>query len=252
MIGSREWMNSSHGSLTIKEKIKLINKVFIPASLAFSKTFFPQTPSDTSLELSEFIIPDTTIVKDAILELDNCGSPSIIHHSWRSYFWGAAIAKCKTWHIDHESLLIASLIHDLALVDDNLNRQQQCKCFTYASALHAEALCKKHNYPQDKTENISNAICLHMNGYLDESDPNLSKEVLILQKATACDVIGTDLALLRTRYRNEVLTKYPREDFNAEMQKLIKKEAQHNPKSRTALMYSSGLSMMIQMNVFKE
>lgn len=252
MIGSREWMNNRHGQLSIKEKIKLINQVLMPASFAFSKTFLQQTPSQTPLELTEFQIPDTALVKEAILELDNCGSFSIINHSWRSYFWAIAIAKCKTWHIDHESVLIASLIHDLALVDEKIQNHAQCKCFTYASALHAEALCQKHDYPQDKTENISNAICLHMNGYLDEHDTSLSKEVLILQKATACDVIGTDLGILQTSYRDEVLAQYPRAQFNDVMRTLIKREAKQNPKSRTALMSASGLSTMIKMNIFKE
>ncbi|OTG80401.1 hypothetical protein B9T27_13510 [Acinetobacter sp. ANC 4648] len=252
MIGSREWMNISHGQLSIKEKIKLINQVLMPASFAFSKTFFQQMPSDTALEFNEFQIPDTAIVKEAMIELEHCGSLSVINHSWRSYFWAAAIAKCKTWDVNHESLLIASLIHDLGLVDDTVAYNEQCKCFTYASALHAEDLCKKHHYPEDKTENISNAICLHINGYLDENDPNLTKEVLLLQKATACDVIGTDFAELKQSYREDVLTQYPRENFNDEMQRLLKKEAQRNPKSRTALMCKSGLPMMIKMNIFKQ
>ncbi len=140
----------------------------------------------------------------------------------------------------------------MALVDEKIQNHAQCKCFTYASALHAEALCQKHDYPQDKTENISNAICLHMNGYLDEHDTNLSKEVLILQKATACDVIGTDLGMLKTSYRDEVLVQYPRAQFNDVMRTLIKREAKQNPKSRTALMSASGLSTMIKMNIFKE
>lgn len=100
--------------------------------------------------------------------------------------------------------------------------------------------------------NISNAICLHMNGSLDESDHSLSKEVLLLQKATSCDVIGTDLYLFSNSFKNRILNQYPRVHFNLEMRKLISIEAKRNPQSRTALMHKLGLSNMIQMNIFKD
>lgn len=65
-------------------------------------------------------------------------------------------------------------------------------------------------------------------------------------------MIGTDLALFSTSFKDEILDKYPRAQFNREMRKLISIETKRNPQSRTALMSKLGLPMMIQMNIFKE
>ncbi|MFW2076727.1 HD domain-containing protein [Acinetobacter sp. ULE_I010] len=250
MIGSREWINLSNGKLSFKEKSQIIKQVLLPATLNYSKTFFKIEPQSITIQFDQFKIPDTSIVKEAIAELESTNNQAIVTHSWRSYFWGIAIAQIKNWQFDEESLLIASLMHDLGLVDHL--EQYACQCFTSESALRTESLCAKHHYQKDKTENISNAICLHMNGYLDENDQNLSKEVLLLQKATSCDVIGTDFSTFPLNFRDQVLEHYPRLQFNAEMRKLISIEAKRNPLSRTALMSKLGLPSMIQMNIFKE
>lgn len=250
MIGSRAWMNTSNGKLSFKEKTRLIKQVLIPVTLNYGKTFFKAHHDSTSITFDNFQIPDTAIVKEAMNELEQTTSQAIINHSWRSYFWAVAIAHTKQWQFDQESLAVSCLMHDLGLV--NHLDQYACQCFSFESALRAEILCTKYHYPKDKMANISNAICLPMNGCLDKSDHSLSKEVLLLQKATSCDVIGTDLSLFSNSFKNEILTQYPRVHFNSEMRKLITIEAKRNPQSRTALMQKLGLSSMIQMNIFKD
>lgn len=250
MIGSRERMSLSNGKLSFKEKTQMIRAVLLPAVLGYGKTFLKPGANPIQLKLTDFKIPDTAIVKEAITELEHTDSKAIINHSWRTYIWGLAMADSKKWQIDEESFAVASLMHDLGLVEHL--EQYSCQCFTFESALRAENLCSKHHYPKEKTDNISEAICMHLNGYLNENDQNLSKEVILLQKATSCDVIGTDLSTFSTAFKDEVLAEYPRFNFNTEMRKLIKIEAQRNPKSRTALTLQVGLPLMIQMNIFKE
>lgn len=250
MIGTRDWMNLTNGQLSFKEKLQFIQQVFIPATTNYSKTFFKHESNLDALTTYNIQIPDTHIVKEAFLELAQSKSQAIINHSWRCYFWGLAIAQHKKWQFDDESFVISCLMHDLGLVDHL--EAYACQCFTFESALRAENLCLKHHYPKDKMENISNAICLHMNGHLDESNQKISKEALLLQKAASCDVIGTDLSVCSSLYKNDVLTQYPRLQFNLEMRKLIKIETQRNPHSRTALISKLGLPLMIKMNIFEE
>ena len=249
MIGSRAWMQLSQGRLSFKEKTLLANQVLLPSALAFSKTLFLKSPAETSLKFAHIRIPDTAIVKDAVDELHSTAQPSIVMHSWRCYYWGIAIAHTKHWQFDEESFAVACLMHDLGL---NQNSSETCQCFTLASALKAEQLCLAHDYPEDRMTNISNAICLHFNGYLDETDNNLTKEVLLMQKATACDVIGTDLHRISTTFQNEVLQQFPRQQFNQQFRELLKKDALHRPHSRNALLCKLGLLQMIQMNPFIE
>ena len=249
MIGSRAWMQLSQGRLSFKEKIQLANQVLLPSALAFSKTIFLKSPAETSLKYAHIRIPDTAIVKDAVDELHSTAQPSIVMHSWRCYYWGVAIAHTKDWQFDEESFAVACLMHDLGL---NPNSPETCQCFTLASALKAEQLCVAHDYPKDRMTNISNSICLHINGYLDETDNSLSKEVLLMQKATACDVIGTDLHRIGTAFQNEVLQQFPRQQFNQQFRQILKNDAQRRPDSRSALLCKLGLQQMIQMNPFTD
>lgn len=250
MIGSREWMDLSNGKLNFKEKVQFIKNVLVPVTLSYSQTFLRKNQNAPNLELKDIQIPDTLLVKEAISELQNTNSQSIINHSWRSYIWGVAIAQIQDWQFDEESLLIASLMHDLGLVEHL--EHYSCQCFTFESTLRSESLCVKHHYPKDKIDNISNAICLHMNGHLDKNNQNLSKEVLLLQKATSCDVIGTNLGQLSITFRDEVFSRHPRSKFNTIFEKLLKAETKRNSGSRTALLSKLGLPLMIKMNPFKE
>lgn len=243
MIGSREWMTQQQGRLSPKEKLKLIQQVLMPVSIAYAQRFLNPKITPLELDLGQIKLPDTAIVKDAIDALEHCSSIALIDHSWRSLYWAIAIAKHKSWHYDLESLTIASLMHDLGLNDAPANAS--CHCFTYVSALKAEKLCQQHHYPADKTHNIADAICLHMNGYLDEDDRSLSTEVVLLQQATACDVIGTDLNSIPLQFRGQVLAQHPRAGFKQQFRRYLKDEAKRHPHSRTALLRQLGLPLMM-------
>lgn len=250
MIGSRKWMEINQGSLSFKEKINLIKQTLLPITYKYSKTFIQSHIQPARIAIQDVRIPDTPIVKEAIAELENTRDQAIFHHSWRSFFWGAGIAQSKDWQFDQESFLIACLMHDLGLVA-HLD-QYSCHCFTYESALRSERLCLKHRYDESRTKIISEAICLHMNGYLDESNQNLPIEALLLHQATSCDVIGTDYVRLSKTYAEDVLTEHPRTQFNSHFKKLLHKESLNHPQSRTALLSGLGLPYMIQLNIFKE
>ncbi|HAV3693659.1 TPA: phosphohydrolase, partial [Acinetobacter baumannii] len=53
-------------------------------------------------------------------------------------------------------------------------------------------------------------------------------------------------------FRNEILEKYPRNQFNKEFIKLINLERKKVPSSRTGLLYDLGLPLMIKSNLYNE
>ncbi|MGB9040301.1 MAG: phosphohydrolase, partial [Acinetobacter calcoaceticus] len=124
-----------------------------------------------------------------------------------------------------------------------------CNCFTYESAKQFELKAKEHSFDEKKSEVIRDAICLHMNGYIDHSDP---AEITLLQQGASCDVISDGLYRLPLSFRNEILEKYPRKQFNKEFIELIALERKSVPNSRTALLSELGLQLMIKANTFKE
>lgn len=249
-IGNFAWMQSKQGQLTFKEKLKVIQKVMLPSTLNFLKTQLKVGDQALhNLAMSEIILPDTTLIKEAIAVLEEKADPAIIHHSWRTYFWGAALGKIHQKSFDAEVLLASALCHDLGLTDNDQKHGQDCQCFTFKSALAFEEIATTAGFPQHKTNLVKDAICLHMNGFIDETQPS---EVVLLQYGAACDVIGEQFYRLNPQYRAQVLAKYPREGFNQKFKALIKQESQQVKNSRTALLNHLGLSMMISMNPFEE
>lgn len=90
---------------------------------------------------------------------------------------------------------------------------------------------------------------MHMNGYQDASDPN---EVLLLQQGASCDVIGEQLHQLPSQFKQQILEKYPRENFNRTFIELIKTESKNHPNSRTAFLKQLGLPLMIHLNPYQD
>lgn len=247
MLGDRAWMTLTQGKLSFKDKMTLMQKVMLPATSRFVKSRFTKASTVNHLTREQINIPDTAIIKDALFELEQTHCQKTILHSWRCYFWGVAIANAKQWQFDDENFLIASLLHDVALANPKAE-YQSCQCFTFESALRSESICHRHHYPTHKTQQISDAICLHMNGHLDENDPTLAKETLLLQQATAYDVIGTQPEYISQHYHTEILKHYPKDGFKTRFQDLIQQETQRHPHARTALLNALGLKLMIQLN----
>lgn len=88
-----------------------------------------------------------------------------------------------------------------------------------------------------------------MNGYIDHSDP---VEITLLQQGATCDVISDGLYKLPLSFRKEILEKYPRKQFNKEFIELINLESKNVPNSRTSLLNSLGLPLMIKSNLYEE
>jgi hypothetical protein len=250
-IGSYAWASQSKGALSFKEKILLMNKIMAPSISQFLRTAMHLDKPKKVLNIQDIVIPDTHYVKEAITELEHCAQPALIAHSWRTYYWGAALGQIKQFAFDPESLLIGCLFHDLGFTDAHGQSPagQRCGCFTLASAEAAKTWSRKVNYPADKADAVADMICLHMNAHLDEQE---SVESRLLQQGAACDVTGTGFYQLNGDYSHQILQQYPRQNFNQVMMGLMAQEAARNPHSRTALLRQLGLPLMIRLNPFKE
>lgn len=247
MLGSYHWVQKTHGELNFKKKLYLVQKTLIPTIEHLAQRALPTRQDLIFADFNQHILPDSALVKAAIEQLEDTKNIALIYHSWRSYFWGIAFGHINHWHYDAEAFLVAALLHDVGLLDQH--EPQQCKCFTLNSAIQAEQLCKHHHYPKTKIDLITDAICMHMNGFSDLSQP---KEVIMLQKGTSCDVIGSELHLIHTQYQKQCLENYPRENFNAVFKALIRQEIKRHPHSRMAFLNTLGMSRLIQLNPFEE
>lgn len=249
-IGTYLWMTKTSGKISFKEKFKLFNKLIIPSLITPIKENIYKNHSDKNInfDIKQVVIPDTKMIEIAIEELESKASISLINHSWRTYFWGAALGHIQNKEFDPEALLTASLFHDIGLTEPHL-KTKGCKCFTYESADQFAYKAQEINFDKDKAQIIKDAICIHMNGYIDRSYPN---EIMLLQQGASCDVIGEQLHKLPSNFKKKTIEKYPRENFNKSFIELIKTESKNNPNSRTAFLKSLGLPLMISLNTFRD
>jgi HD superfamily phosphodiesterase len=247
-MGTYSWVVKTNGELSFKEKVQLFKKLIIPSLIIPIKENFYKKQINKNINIDQIVIPDTKMIKLAVEELESKASVPIINHSWRTYFLGAALGHIQNKIFDPESLLTAALFHDIGLTPSHL-ASKGCKCFTYESADQFAYKAKQINFDKDKTLLIKDAICIHMNGYIDQSHPN---EVLLLQQGASCDVIGEQLHKLPSHFKNQLIANYPRENFNQTFIELIKTESKNNPNSRTAFLKNLGLPLMIRLNPYHE
>lgn len=246
-IGSFAWAIAHQGKLSTREKIQLFNKVILANSRNFLKTHVHFGHQKITLDFEKIRVPDTVIVQEAIQTLNASAHNSLIQHSWRSYFFGAALGMLHQHDFDQEILLTSALCHDLGFTPHH-QQHANCACFSLNSALAFQKIAEKVDYPMEKTRLIQEAICMHMNGF---NEPSNASEVTLLQYGTACDVIGEQFNRLPIAWRDQILQDYPRENFNAEFTRLIQQERKRIPSSRTALLSTLGLPLMIRLNPFK-
>lgn len=247
LIGSYAWASQSNGRLNFKEKLSLMNKIMAPSMTQFLRTAMHLDHAKKELTIQDIVLPDTYYVKEAIAELEHCAKPTLIAHSWRTYYWSAAFGLIDQTDFDPETLLIGCLLHDLGLTHQHSH--SDCQCFTLTGAEAVKTWSKKVNYPAEKADIVADMICLHMNGYLDENERSESR---LLQQGATCDVVGTRFYQVNNDYSHQVLQQYPRQNFNQVMTGLIAQEAQRNPHARTAFLRQLGLPLMIRLNPFKE
>jgi HD superfamily phosphodiesterase len=247
-IGSYNWMKTTNGQISFKEKFKLIQNIMTPSIINTLKINYYRFHTPKDFGIDQIKVPDSHMVKIALEELESKASISIYNHSWRTYFWGAALANLQKQQFDHESLLIASLFHDIGLTKQHVH-SKGCTCFTYESAKQFEQKAQENNFDEQKSSVIKDAICLHMNGYIDHTDP---AEIILLQQGASCDVISDNLYQIPLSFQKEILEKYPRKQFNQEFIELMDAERKSVPNSRTHLLYSLGLPIMIKSNLYNE
>lgn len=249
-IGSFGWMQVTNGQLKAKEKIKLANTVIIPSVMGVLRAQLRTESNNVSndIQFKDIEVPDTKIIIEAIKELDAKADSALINHSWRTYFWGAVLGQINKSSYDPEVLLVSSLFHDIGLTN-SCRKTKGCKCFTYESAIQFEKKAQEIAYDEEKSLKVKDAICMHMNGYVDEYN---EPEVILLQQGASCDVVGDKLFTIPEHFRTELLNKYPRENFNKIFMELLAEENKTVKKSRTNFLTKLGLPMMISMNPFKE
>lgn len=153
-------------------------------------------------------------------------------HSVRSYCWGAAIGVWEGRTYDAQVLWSAALFHDVGLTRIARNTQ----CFEVEGADIARRFLERQGMDHEMAERAAVAIIDHMRPGISIDD---GVESLLLDRATAVDVRGTEMELIE-RVRGTVVRKYPRGAFGRFFLRAIEREVARHPTCQSARLLREG------------
>src|SRR5882724_5352205 len=102
-------------------------------------------------------LPDTTLCKEATALAKAVMPRPLFNHCVRTYVFGSAWGTKMNRAFDDETLYLASVLHDLGLVDPYIKDAR----FEVDSADAARSFLVEKSYPKDKTDLIWEAIAMH-------------------------------------------------------------------------------------------
>lgn len=92
MLGSYHWAQEKRGQMTLKEKLYLLQKTFIPTTQHLLQHLLPKQRETIFIDFNKIILPDSTLVKAAIEQLEE--TKNLFNLSFMAeLFWGIALAK---------------------------------------------------------------------------------------------------------------------------------------------------------------
>ena len=159
----------------------------------------------------------------------------LLHHSVRSYCWGVKIAAAEGWAFDRRILWTAALLHDRGLTRIARDRD----CFEVAGGAFARRFLMRAGLPAGDAERVDRAIVLHMQPGVTLAD---GVEAVLLDRATAIDVRGTEFGLIDA-VRAAVVRAHPRGSFDRFFLAAIRRETALRPGCQSArLLHETGLA----------
>ncbi|TCM36202.1 hypothetical protein EV648_12267 [Kribbella sp. VKM Ac-2568] len=195
-----------------------------------------------SMRLAEIVLPDSPVCVNSVDVATTYCSPALLNHSIRAYVWAAAFGTARGVTFDPELLFVASLLHDLGLVDEFDNHMVP---FEVAGGSVAWVFAAGAGWPVQRRARLSEVIARHMWA---EVDPGEDPEGFLLARSTAVDIAGRNLDDFPVSFRTEVLERYPRLSLADEFVRCFQDQARRKPDSSAAAAMRNDLAARIAAN----
>src|SRR3954447_11846057 len=153
------------------------------------------------------MIPDSLLAKEATDLLREYSTDLIFDHSMRVYLFGAEQGRQQKLRFDPELLYVAAAFHDFGLIKKFSSEGHR---FEVDGANAARQFLTAHNVPEEKVQNVWEAIALHTTPGI---PPYMRPEVALLYSGVGLDVLGKNFDQFPSELRDEIVARYPRENF---------------------------------------
>src|SRR6201985_734950 len=161
-------------------------------------------------EISGVTIPDSKLAREATELVRQYENEMLFNHSVRVYVFGAMNGIRRKLKFDSELLYIASLFHDLGLVD---HYHTETKRFEVDGADAAREFLTSRGIPQPKADLVWEAIALHTTPVFAQY---MRPEIALTNAGVLLDVVGIGFDEYTPEQRDQVIAAFPRGDFKNE------------------------------------
>ena len=173
--------------------------------------------------ISGIKIPDSKIAREATELVRQHETEMLFNHSVRVYMFGALKGLRQEMKFDRELLYVASLFHDLGLVDAY---HTETKRFEVDGADAAREFLRSHGIPNSKADLVWEAIALHTTPGVPQY---MRPEIALTNAGVLVDVVGIGYDEYTAEQRGQVITAFPRGDFKNEFIKIQRCSALKKP-----------------------
>lgn len=237
-LGGLRWTEHTKGSLTSTERRQLVRPILRgqAAALAGRLALLAGQRPDGIQEIEA--PPDSAMARAAERAADD--QPDEVRgHAERTWLFGTALANVDGVELDRELFYIASLLHDVGLVEAVTGED-----FTLRSAAAVPPVMSDHRNDRDITH-VQDAITAHTTpGASIETD---GAEAFYLQSGAVCDLGGLRLSHLAAPTVQAILDAHPRTGLAEVIVPLIRAEAAAVPTGRFALLCKTGFPAAVRM-----
>lgn len=209
-----------------------------------ARAFGYRRPDNISIE--EIKLPDTQLALDATELVEACSPQFLVNHSIRTFCFGVAIARQLNIKADMELFYLASIMHDLGLVDPYDLTEGS---FEVVGADAARSFILEKGTSQEKADLVHEAIALHSAvGIADKREP----EIALVHFGAGVDVIGFRAEDISAETREAIVNAYPRYNFKQAFPPLLKDQVERKPDCHIAGHYHLGFVSKIRGAPFSE
>ena len=230
-VGRLAWTRRTSGRLRPRERVELVAQgvsfqlSLLPWQLTGPLGVRPRARIRTDSD--RIRLPDTPAARAAEELCAEQRPHALVNHCYRTYLFGRILGEHDGRDYDDEALYVASLVHDLGLMEAHRDRSDGC--FTLVGASAAERMAAEHGWSRARAVRAAEAVTLHMNLRL----PVDSREAQLLAAGAQLDVLGAGYWKMDERVLQAVLRRFPRADAKEQLRKAFKAHARCNPGTRT-------------------
>lgn len=242
-IGSWDWLQVTGGVLTPEERRSLVPALagtFGQFAADRARLAFRARPKH-GLGMDELwpVAPDSRFVQLADEEARALQSEPMVNHAFRTWVFGAALARIDGAALDPELFHSGALLHDAGI-----ERTVPKQCFTWRSADAARAVAERAGLPLERARSVMDGIGMHITPGLTAEESAIG---FYLQAGAMADFAGVRTWEIPPAVRARADETYPRQEIHKLVSRCWRADATAVPNGRADLAEKlSGFSKLVR------